>query len=153
MFSYEVRREFSIVSLVLQLLVAYCGPLVVATILTSSIVRDTIASQILTYILVGITAACFALLVSTIHGDAAFEGRRIWIPPVLVEGAMVIWEMASNGFMSVWFGLVLFAEGPLGGEASLAVVLLTLPTWSCCWYSAAMWWRRRRRRQAAQFSG
>ena len=76
------------------------------------------------------------------------HGSRAWILPVLLEGAALIWEIAWGRAASVWHGFF-WVAGPGRGEEPWLVVLLTLPTWSCCSYSAAMWWRLHARRASS----
>ena len=137
----KIERDFSFGSWVLQLLAAYCAPIVLLGILETSLaVQDTSMTQLLRYAFVAAAAVALALLISAFIGGSVREGKRIWIIPVLFEVSAFVSAMASVDAGSRLRALVWVAD-PGRGEESWTMVLLTLPTWGCCWYSAAMWWR------------
>jgi hypothetical protein len=141
----EVQREFSFGSWFLQFFLAFCSPVVVLAVLESRLnIQDTLQSQVLGYLFLAATAVAMALLISAITKESASEGSWVWMIPSALEVPAVIWQALSGGIMSAVHGFF-FVAGPGQGEESWGL-LLTLPTWSCCWYSAAMWWRLRRRR-------
>jgi hypothetical protein len=106
-------------------------------------IEDTALAQVLSYAFLAAMGLAMALLVSMMARAAMREGSFIWVLPVGLEIAAVIWQLFSEGVVSTLHGLF-FTPGPGLGEESWGMVLLTLPTWSCCSYSATMWWRLRR---------
>src|SRR5579875_1641429 len=139
----EVEPDRSFASWLLQLLLAYFGPLIVLGITEALLnIPDTMAPQILEYVAVGVFSAGAAALVSTVVPNALREGRAVWILPAGVEIIGILSELIPHGLRSA---SLFFFYTPGQGEEAWGVLLLTLPTWSCCCYSATAWWRLRNR--------
>ncbi len=142
--SREIEREWSFVSWVLQLLLAYCGTL--AALFRIEIAlngTDSIPWQLLSYLLALLIGAALALVISAVAPWSANAGRWVWVIPVcflvscgVIDAIYVPSDLRYYLFMD---------PRPSEGESGWVVVLVTLPTWGCCWYSATMRWRWRRR--------
>lgn len=143
----EVERELSFASWILQLVAAYCGPIAMLMVVDTWLkAQDTLLEQVLSYVLVGAIAAAMALVVSLLAGDPAKEGRWVWVIPFAFELMAVAWELLfqrTHGELCELF--VVRDTGPMAGENGWVMVLLTIPTWSCCCYSLVMWQQLRRR--------
>ena len=133
----EIEREFSLGSWVVQSGAAFFVPIILLTILETwlNIQGETVLGQVLNLSFLGGVAAAMALVASRISISAPYEGRWIWILPVLVVSAAVIWDV-SIGHASELPGFF-WDPGPGHGEEAIGT-LLTWPAWSCCWYSAVM---------------
>lgn len=138
----SVQREFSFWSWILQLLFAYIGPVLVLGVLESALnAQDTPATDVLAYVALAIIAVLAALLLRRTSGDVSREGSRVWIVPAAIEATMLIHELSLSG-LKMALHTFFFAADRRQGEEMWVIFLLTLPTWSCCWYSAAMSWHR-----------
>jgi hypothetical protein len=143
----EVEREKSFVSWLLQLLAAYCGPVVLLVLIETWInarwdtfAQDTSATDAFAYLFSAVAASALAFVVALVASDSPNEGRWVFtLPTTLVLGGMA-WEWSSHGIASAMAVL-----HPNSSEEGWTLVFLTIPAWSCWWYSTAMWWLRRRR--------
>jgi len=131
----DEQREFSFVSWILQLMLGTVGPLIVLAALESRLgSQDAPWEAPFDYIVLAPTAFAMAWILSAVSGDSAREGKWIWIMPMSAEIASIAWDVLWLEHASIrgYF----WDRGPEGMQ-----MLLTLPTWSSCWYSAAMWLR------------
>lgn len=91
------------------------------------------------YVFIGVASSAFAFAISTIAFGATVEGRWVWIIPV----ALFLAALVSESYRHIREVKYMFYVGPGEGEAGRLLLLLTLPTWSCCCYSLTMsLWRR-----------
>ena len=91
------------------------------------------------YVFLGVVSSAIASVISTMALGATVEGRWVWIIPV----ALLVAVLASEGYRNIREVKHMFYVGPGEGEAGWVLLLLTLPTWSCCCYSLTMsLWRR-----------
>lgn len=126
-------------SLLLQLFMAYCGPIAILIAFHVWLhAPETPASQILDYVFLAAAGIALALFVTALTGNSTKLGIFVWVLPAAIELYAAISESLSFGIASLGSTL-LYGQG----EDGWVVMVLTLPTWSCCWYSAATWWRRR----------
>jgi len=140
----EIERPFSFAGWVLQLIFAYCAPVIVLAVLDGAIhATDSAAWQVFNYGVVCLLSVAAAWGMSALVVGSVREGRWVWVLPASVELLCVIAMFFSEG-LSGPVALFYTGNGPMAGEESWGVVLLTIPTWSCCWYSVTMYWRRRR---------
>src|SRR5450432_2781071 len=94
----QVDRELSFGSWTLQLVVAFCGPIILLVILDTWLdVQDTLLSQILSYVGLGIAGFVLALLISAISPQSRREGTLIWMLPTALEVVATIWQLVSRG--------------------------------------------------------
>jgi hypothetical protein len=144
----ETERGLSFGAWVLQLVLAYCGPVLGLGLVERSVRwTDTPATTLLEYVIIAALSGLLSLAVLLVAPDSSREGCWIWALPAII-GAVVLIVLCSRGFAQM---LTLFYAPPGEGEAGWAIVLLTLPTWSCCCYSAAMWgWRRRHEKKGLE---
>jgi hypothetical protein len=121
-------------SLLLQLFLAYFGPMAVLMAFHVWLRgRETPVSQILDYVFLAAAGIALALLVTALARNSTRLGIFVWILPAAIELWAAIDESLLFGISSL--GSTLFYGQ---GEDGWVVMALTLPTWSCCWYSAAM---------------
>lgn len=99
---------------------------------------NTTTWNILEYLIVMILSIALALMVSLPLPSSVLEGRYVFVVPVATE----IWAVALSKNSKEAVDFFYAGSGPMSGEASWALVLITLPTWGCCWYSVVMYWRR-----------
>src|SRR5713226_6982522 len=118
-------------SLFLQLFLAYFGP---SALLIAFHVwlpaPDTPVWQMLDCVFLAVAGIALALLVTALARNSARVGIFVWILPAAIELWAAIDESLLFGISSL--GSTLFYGQ---GEDSWVVVLLTYPTWGCCWYS------------------
>jgi len=137
----QLEEKGSFGSWAIQSLLAYFGPLVLL-IITWSYLSAGEDSPILTlceYVFIGVVSSVLAAGISSVAFEATVRGRWVWIIPV----ALFLAALASEGYRNVREVTYMFYVGPGEGEAGLGLVLLTMPTWSCCCYSITMiLWRR-----------
>ena len=104
--------------------------------------RDTALSQILEYAFLAAVSGTLAFPVARVLPEAMREGSWVWLIPVILEFAAAVDELFVGGVRTM---LDLFFKTQQGEGGAFAIALLTMPTWSCCWYSATMLWQRRGR--------
>jgi len=75
---------------------------------------------------------------------STIEGRWVWLAPVGLVTLAVIGHLIGGHTSEI---RQLFYVGNGEGEGGWVLVLVTLPTWGCCWYSAVMLWRRKQRQR------
>jgi hypothetical protein len=128
-------------SWVFQLLLAYFGPLVLLMITWAGLVtgEDSPGLTLCEYVFIALISSAIASIVSTIASRATVEGRWVWVFPTALF-LVVLVDAASRNMGEVKY---MFYVGPGEGEAGWGLMLLTMPTWSCCCYSLAMNLRRR----------
>lgn len=149
----QVERAFSFVGWLLQLLLAYIGPSAALMVAASVASIDSTYAWpwwVFNYAAVAVLAAVTALGVSALFPGLAIQGRWVWVLPVIFEISSLVFDLHSQPSEVPLFFCV---PSSMDGEAGLVVVLLTVPTWGCCWYSAVMWWRGRRRESAVSLKG
>lgn len=138
----SIGEDISFGAWVTQLLLAYTGPLLALGLLESVVHwADTPAATALQYLLIAILAVVLSLSVAFVFPNSSREGRWTWVLPAALE-LIVLLALYSHSLAQM---RTLFYVPPGEGEAGWGIVLITLPTWSCCCYSGAMWyWRKRR---------
>jgi hypothetical protein len=136
----HLAEDISLVSWLAQLIAAATIP--VSVLLLTVSLQDTLGNQIFEYLLSALIAMVLAFLMQRVFSDSFTEGVLVWILPAAAEIALAVWGLFSDGFLLTFHALV-FSPGPGQGVGSAAIVIITHPVWSCCWYSAAMWWRQR----------
>jgi hypothetical protein len=143
------EREPSMGSWAWQLVLAYCIPFIGLASLESALdATDSPGWQVLGYVVVMLLSIALALLVSRLFVESPREGRWVFLLPGLI---VTLFGLAlCTKSMDKALELFYFRTGPLSGESGWGVMLLTWPTWGCCWYSAAMWFVRRKRRLRAR---
>jgi hypothetical protein len=135
-----------------QSLLAYVGPLVLLMIVWHylSAGEDSPVLTICEYVFIGVVSTAFASGISKIVSGATAEGRWVWILPA----ALFLAALADAGSRNMREVKYLFCVGPGEGEAGWCLVLVTMPTWSCCCYSLAMsLWRRHNNRDQSSPTG
>jgi hypothetical protein len=140
----ELERDYSYLSWILQSLLAFFGPIILLMILASLLepYGDTPTSLVLEYLFIAFAGFALALALAAIARSSPSEGRFVSVVPVSLVLLICVRQAASFGIRSLipFF----YVAGPGSAEEGWVLMLLTFPTWGCCWYSAAMWWRRRR---------
>lgn len=146
----EIERDYSFLFWVLQSVLAFFGPLMAWAFISIEMnLQDTIRPQIAGYAFVAAAACGCALVVGRFFRSSALEGVWIWPIPVIILLWGVAETLVSDGLAAAVNGFV-FVPGPGRGEESWGI-LLTIPTWACCWYSATMWWGHNRRLRYTQW--
>jgi hypothetical protein len=137
----QIGEGFSVASSLVQLVAGYV--VTYSALLTVSNLHggpDSPTLAILLYGVLIVVNVALAVCVSFLATGAERDGRWIWALPMSLE------LLATGAFIKGGVNLLtLVYTGPGEGEAAWGLVLLTYPTWGCCWYSATMWWLRRRR--------
>jgi len=138
-----LEKEPSLGSWTLQLSLASCGPLL-ALMITEKCVSLGPGGPILTlfqYSFIGVVSVLIASILSAVTPDSVVEGRWVWVLPVV----LFLIAFASEALRHIREVTYMFYVRPGEGEAGWLMVLLTMPTWSCCSYSLTMsLWRRHR---------
>jgi hypothetical protein len=137
----QLEDEPSFGSWAIQFFLAYFGPLVLLMITAHYLFvgEDSPALTLCEYVFICVASSAIASVISTIAFGATAEGRWVWVIPV----ALFIAALASEGYRNIREVKYMFYVGPGEGEAGWVLLLLTLPTWSCCSYSLTMrLWRR-----------
>ncbi len=135
---------FPALSFVAHFVLGSWGPLllsVVLLLLSDSILAGHPAGRELSlWCLTGLAGISLGRLVRTIFPRSAATGQTaailpigIWLVTILLGIAL---DPAGKG------GLFDYSDGPVSIDGGWPVDLITLPTWSCCWYSLGMRTRR-----------
>jgi hypothetical protein len=131
------------VSWFFQSALAFFGSLVLGIIVASRMnTTDVRVEQTAEYMIFAAIGAGLAVVVSNSRPSTAEPGRWVFASPVAIELLAVIIEPHRSEIANFFW----VRPGPMAGESSWVLMLLTLPTWSCCMYSSVMWWRVRRPR-------
>ena len=134
----ETRREHSFWGWASQLALSYLGTFL-GLLLFSALTNfpDSPFFQGLNYFVMMFAGAGLAGVVSRSFPQAAKEGSWVWVIPVLIWAAVATGILL--GSISGTLGdLFCFDPKPGAGEGGWVVLMLTLPTCSCCCYSAVM---------------
>ena len=146
---WEIEREFSFFGYGFQLVLAYFGTLIGLFIFAITLEHvaaptDTPAWAVVEYLFDLLVAVALALAVSRLAPTSTIEGRWVWLAPVGLVTLAVIGHLIGGHTSEI---RQLFYVGNGEGEGGWVLVLVTLPTWGCCWYSAVMLWRRKQRQR------
>ncbi len=113
------------------------APMIAALVLLEAINAITgrypVAEQVESYVLIGLSGFLLGRLMAHACRHGAGEGRSAGLFPATVWLFFFLLELALQP--SEVSGFFYYPTGPGGGEGGWGVILLTLPTWSCCWYS------------------
>lgn len=139
------EREFSMALWTMQLVVVYCGPTLLLALIENALGEPAapIEEAVVGFSGVALIAFLAALAMDRLSPGSAREGVWVWLLPTCLLAAGVLFDA-----LSMPNELAGFFYAPRG-DPDPTPVLLTVPTWGCCWYSAATYWRRRRRRHVA----
>jgi hypothetical protein len=112
-----IERDYSFPSWLIQLVVAFLGPVIILTVIDTWLnVQDTPSSQLFSYLCLGGVGAGMAFLISAVAGESWREGLWVWVLPVTLEVAALIREFSSEGLSATL--RTLFYVAGLVGERS-----------------------------------